>query len=123
MNWTDYQNEALRTAGQKQQWDYTLPSPSSPQQAQLTRDSLAVAALGLAGEAGEAADLLKKVLFHNHPPSSNSIDRMEAARFVVVNRGRIDCQSTTITRLAKCAACFARPAIDTSATSNRWRNK
>ena len=67
MTWTDYQNEALRTAGQKQQWDFTLPSPSSPQQAQPARDSLAVAALGLAGEAGEAADLLKKVLFHNHP--------------------------------------------------------
>lgn len=45
-----YQAEALRTAG---------PSIG-------TREGWAMAAMGLAGEAGEAVDLLKKHLFHGH---------------------------------------------------------
>lgn len=46
-----YQAEALRTAG---------PSVG-------TREGWAMASMGLAGEAGEAVDLLKKHLFHGHP--------------------------------------------------------
>lgn len=46
-----YQAEALRTAG---------PSVG-------TREGWAMASMGLAGEAGEAVDLIKKHLFHGHP--------------------------------------------------------
>lgn len=49
-----YQAEALRTAG---------PSVG-------TREGWAMASMGLAGEAGEAVDLIKKHLFHGH-----SLDR------------------------------------------------
>lgn len=47
----NYQREALRTAG---------PSVG-------TRDGWAMAAMGLAGEAGEVVELLKKHMFHGHP--------------------------------------------------------
>lgn len=46
----EYQKEVLRTAG-------TL----------ALGDSLAMGAMGLAGEAGEFTDHIKKFLFHNHP--------------------------------------------------------
>lgn len=46
-----YQAEALRTAG------IDAPTPQG----------WAMAAMGLAGEAGEAVDLIKKHLFHGHP--------------------------------------------------------
>jgi NTP pyrophosphatase (non-canonical NTP hydrolase) len=46
-----YQQEALRTAG---------PSIG-------LRDGWAMASMGLAGEAGEAVDMVKKHLFHGHP--------------------------------------------------------
>lgn len=46
-----YQNQAKRTA------------PVSPSQ----RNDLANYALGLAGEAGEVGDIIKKHLFHDHP--------------------------------------------------------
>jgi NTP pyrophosphatase (non-canonical NTP hydrolase) len=50
VNFDDFTKSALRT------WDTDKPR----------RDQLANAALGLAGEAGEAADLIKKHLFHGH---------------------------------------------------------
>ena len=54
-----YQSEVMRTAA----------SDSTPEMA------LAVLALGVAGEAGEVADLLKKHLGHGHP-----LDRDKAAK-------------------------------------------
>lgn len=51
MNFDDYQIAAARTI------NHDLSH----------RNQLACAALGLAGEAGEAADMLKKHLFHDHP--------------------------------------------------------
>lgn len=48
MTLNEYQKEALRTAEEKCR-------------------SLANCALGLAGESGECADLIKKHLFHDHP--------------------------------------------------------
>ena len=50
MNLADYQKLAARTMG-----------PRTHEQ------QLANAALGLAGEAGEVADMMKKHLFHQHP--------------------------------------------------------
>lgn len=47
-----YQQEALRTDGCK---DHTIERRVS------------MAALGLTGEAGEVADIIKKVLYHSHP--------------------------------------------------------
>lgn len=51
-----YQRDAMRTAGDR-------------------TDDLACHALGVAGEAGEVADLFKKHLFHGHP-----LDRAKAAK-------------------------------------------
>jgi NTP pyrophosphatase (non-canonical NTP hydrolase) len=51
MNFIDYQNESSRTA----QMDIS------------ERERLMIAGLGLAGEAGEVADQLKKTLGHGHP--------------------------------------------------------
>jgi NTP pyrophosphatase (non-canonical NTP hydrolase) len=53
MNFTDYQTAALRTASSE-----GLASPGA---------SLSMAALGLSGESGEFAELVKKHLFHGHP--------------------------------------------------------
>jgi NTP pyrophosphatase (non-canonical NTP hydrolase) len=51
-----YQQDAMRTAGDR-------------------KDDLACHALGVAGEAGEVADLFKKVLFHGH-----ALDKEKAAK-------------------------------------------
>lgn len=59
MTLDDYQIEALKTARQDQ----------------ARQERLVNGALGLAGEAGEVADLIKKHLHHGHP-----LDRTEAAR-------------------------------------------
>jgi len=51
MNLADYQSLAARTLGRDRTHE----------------QQLANAALGLAGEAGEVADMMKKHLFHQHP--------------------------------------------------------
>lgn len=53
MNFTDYQDQARRTAG----------SHFGP------REAMANWAMGLAGEAGELVDLLKKEIYHDRPAS------------------------------------------------------
>ena len=56
MTLDDYQQLAARTMG-----------PRTPER------QLANAALGLAGEAGEVADMLKKHLFHDHPLDRDAV--------------------------------------------------
>jgi NTP pyrophosphatase (non-canonical NTP hydrolase) len=51
MELNQYQQLALRTAGHREDAQKTLTNT----------------ALGLAGESGEVADLIKKALFHGHP--------------------------------------------------------
>lgn len=51
LTWDEYQTESMRTKGKLDG----------------TWDALASAALGLAGEAGEVADQVKKHIFHQHP--------------------------------------------------------
>jgi NTP pyrophosphatase (non-canonical NTP hydrolase) len=51
MDISDYQREARRTAG-----------PGRPQ-----REALTLGGLGIAGEAGEVADHIKKIVYHDHP--------------------------------------------------------
>lgn len=50
MNFQEYQNAVLRTTG-----NYTSYT-----------DALQACALGLAGESGEIADFVKKVMYHDH---------------------------------------------------------
>lgn len=57
MNFSEYQEAALRTANK----------------GLGEKDRLAMTALGLAGEAGEVGDLLKKHLFHGHPFDATKI--------------------------------------------------
>lgn len=49
MDFTEYQQRAMRTLGSNL----------------LYRDQLALGGLGLTGEAGEVADIIKKFLYHN----------------------------------------------------------
>lgn len=51
MDFQEYQAAAMRTAGRGGSLETTLAN----------------AGLGIAGEAGEVADLIKKVVFHGHP--------------------------------------------------------
>lgn len=55
-----YQREALRTAAH-------YPAESVPSMARLIR------ALGLAGEAGEVADIIKKEIGHGHPENRDEV--------------------------------------------------
>jgi len=59
MNFDMYQQEALRTAG-KQETESL---------------SLCMAAMGLAGEAGETCDLVKKIVFHGHPMDREKVKK------------------------------------------------
>lgn len=57
MNFDEYQELAART----------LPATATQ------REKLNLGALGLAGEGGEVADLIKKHLFHDHPLDPNKL--------------------------------------------------
>lgn len=57
MKMNEYQRLAATTANS------TLPH----------RDQIANGALGLVGEAGEAADMIKKHLFHGHPLDADAV--------------------------------------------------
>lgn len=59
MTLADYQREVMRAA-----------APSAP-----GVDRLAVFALGVAGEAGEVADIIKKVLGHGHPLRPEALEK------------------------------------------------
>jgi NTP pyrophosphatase (non-canonical NTP hydrolase) len=59
LNFHDYQEEMKRTASD------ICNKP----------DNLALGAMGIAGEAGEVADYLKKVLFHKHELSREALGR------------------------------------------------
>lgn len=54
MDSADYQRAARRTAGE--------PAPQ--------REALTLGGLGIAGEAGEVADHIKKIVYHHHPLDS-----------------------------------------------------
>jgi NTP pyrophosphatase (non-canonical NTP hydrolase) len=60
MTFLEYQAQAMRSASQ------------GGQAAQL-----AAAGLGVAGEAGEVADIIKKVLFHGHPLDAQAVEKLE----------------------------------------------
>lgn len=63
----EYENDALRTANS----DFETLSKSFAQNPR----NIAIAnwAMGLAGEAGEACDYLKKCLFHGHPMDKDKV--------------------------------------------------
>lgn len=62
LGFNEYQNEALRTASLLPSWNYEKAAKD-----QLFESvGLSVLALGVAGEAGEVADYLKKVIGHGH---------------------------------------------------------
>ncbi len=62
LGFNEYQNEALRTASLLPSWNYEKAAKE-----QLFESvGLSVLALGVAGEAGEVADYLKKVIGHGH---------------------------------------------------------
>jgi NTP pyrophosphatase (non-canonical NTP hydrolase) len=58
----EYQELALRTA--------------SPQSTESEQTMLDAAALGLAGESGEIADHVKKILYHGHPLDDATRDKI-----------------------------------------------
>lgn len=62
MGFNDYQNEALRTASLLPPWTYET-RPKDQVDAAL---GISVLSLGIAGEAGEVADYMKKVIGHGH---------------------------------------------------------
>lgn len=64
MTFTEYMSHALRTWGFKDAITTTEK-----------RDSCLNAALGLAGEAGETVDLIKKVIYHGHPFDADKLKK------------------------------------------------
>ena len=61
MDWQEYQREAMRTRGDTA--------------AMNERERLTLAGLGLAGEAGEVVDHLKKIAFHGHSMNKVALTR------------------------------------------------
>lgn len=57
MNFEEYQEEMKRTASQFK----------------ITNENLCLGAMGIAGEAGEVADYIKKVVFHSHELSKEKL--------------------------------------------------
>lgn len=57
MDLNKYEKEMLRTAGN----------------IELTNENLTLGGLGISGEAGEVTDIIKKVVFHNHPMDKEKI--------------------------------------------------
>lgn len=64
MDFRKYQQAAFRTTPYS---EHDLKDPQTFNQA------LALGGLGVAGEAGEVADYLKKVVFHDHPLDVNKV--------------------------------------------------
>lgn len=59
MTFDEYQQHAMRTAGKQETENL----------------SLCMAAMGLAGEAGETCDLIKKMVFHGHPMDREKVKK------------------------------------------------
>lgn len=75
----EYQQEAMRTAGER-------------------KDDLACHALGIAGEAGEVADLFKKHLFHGHDLDRDKVIKElgDVLWYVAVLAQRMGVQLSTV---------------------------
>lgn len=67
MNLDEYQRAALRTAATLGVNAVELIDSGTPEDRMMGEHTLSVLALGLAGEAGEVADTIKKVVGHAHP--------------------------------------------------------
>lgn len=83
MNVDDYQKDADRTAIHDVQYDqkedppgwisFVLQQSDYDATSFHARERLASAGLGIAGEAGEVSDIIKKVLYQGHPLDRNKI--------------------------------------------------
>jgi NTP pyrophosphatase (non-canonical NTP hydrolase) len=70
----DYSALALRTAPGE---DFRTPREDDDELVTITRRQyrLLLGAIGLCGESGEVAELVKKHVFHEHPLDSNKLER------------------------------------------------
>ena len=73
MNWNEYQNEAMRTSGNSTAWDFSLQTGEHPQD--NARLAMSMVGMGVAGEAGEVCDYLKKVVHHGHPLDAEKLKK------------------------------------------------
>lgn len=79
--------------------DYEATTDRTWQKHDGAREELANAAMGLAGEAGELVDLVKKSLFHGKPAAKRDIE--SEAGDVLYYLARIcRCAGTTLERVA-----------------------